>query len=165
MVIGCSGSGKSTFSKKLGAIIGLEVLHLDQHYWKPNWIESTPEEWREKVKDLSEKDSWIMDGNYSGTWDIRIPRADTIIFLNRSTWQCLKRITSRILKYRGTERPDMPEGCKERFDAEFYHYVATYNIRNRRKILKRLNSLKDQKEVIILKSDEESELFLNELRI
>ena len=85
MVIGCGGAGKSTFSKKLGQLTGLEVIHLDQYYWKPNWEESDKEEWNQLATQLATKPSWIMDGNYGGTMDIRIARADTIIYLDFST--------------------------------------------------------------------------------
>ncbi len=98
MIIGCCGAGKSTFSKRLSQLTGLEVIHLDQYYWKPNWEESDKEEWTDLVKKLAGKPQWIMDGNYGGTMDIRMARADTIIYLDYSTAKCLWRITKRILK-------------------------------------------------------------------
>ena len=163
MVIGCGGAGKSTFSKKLGKLTSLEVIHLDQHYWKPNWTESTTTEWTKVVKDLSEKPEWIMDGNYSSTMDLRIPKTDTIIYLDYSTIQCLWRITKRILKYKGQQRPDMSVGCKERFDLEFYHYVATYNLVRRKKLLEKINRFKEEKEILVFKNDQESEAYLQKL--
>jgi len=39
-VIGSGGSGKSTFSRKLGNILNLPVYHLDTVYWNPGWIET-----------------------------------------------------------------------------------------------------------------------------
>ena len=72
LVIGCCGSGKSTFSKKLQSILNLEVIHLDQYYHKPNWEEMEEGEWGKTVNNLVQKPSWIMDGNYSDTLDVRI---------------------------------------------------------------------------------------------
>lgn len=164
LVLGCCGAGKSTFSKRLSEIVGLEVIHLDQHYWKANWVESAPEEWNKEVKWLAAKPSWLMDGNYAGTLDIRIKRADTIIYLDFSTIKCLWRITKRTIKHWGKERPDMPEGCKERFDLEFYHYVATFNLTRRKSLLDKLKTFKEEKEVIILKSDKESHTFLKNIK-
>lgn len=63
MVIGCCGAGKSTFSRKLHDITNLELIHLDQEYWKPNWEETDKNDWQNKVQQLANKSSWIIDGN------------------------------------------------------------------------------------------------------
>ena len=164
MIIGCCGAGKSTLAKKLGKVVELEVIHLDQHYWQPNWVETPKEEWESVVRKLASKPSWIIDGNYGGTMDMRFLKADTIIYLDYSTVRCLWRITKRIMKYHGKRRPDMPEGCNERFDMEFYHYVATYNMMRRKKTIQRLHELKDEKNIVVLRGDREVSRFLLKLR-
>ena len=121
LVIGCCGAGKSTFSTKLQSALNLELIHLDQYYHKPNWEEPEKEQWEGIVNNLVQKPTWIMDGNYKGTFDIRFKEADTIIYLDYSTLKCLWRVIKRIVKYHGTVRPDMPKGCEERFDLEFLH--------------------------------------------
>ncbi len=163
MVIGCCGAGKSTFSRKLHAITGTELIHLDQHFWKPDWVETEKDVWAEKVRDLADKPEWIIDGNYGGTMDIRLQRADTIIFLDYPTWKCLWRITKRILKDYGRSRPDMPEGCKERINWPFYRYVATYNVRKRPQILQKLAALPAETRVIIFTNDQAATEFLKSL--
>lgn len=164
MVLGCCGAGKSTFSKALHAATGLELIHLDQHYWKPEWQEPEDEAWRATVKELAARPSWIIDGNYGGTVDIRIERADTIIYLDYPTWKCLWRVTKRVWKHWGRERPDMPAGCRERFDPEFMHYVATFNIRKRGPLLRKLEAVKGEKRVEVLSRDGEAARFLERLR-
>ena len=84
LVIGCCGAGKSTFSRKLNNIINLELIHLDQYYHKPNWEEPDKEKWEKIVSHLVQKPSWIMDGNYKGTFDVRFKEANTIIYLDYS---------------------------------------------------------------------------------
>src|SRR6478672_8699445 len=64
LIIGSSGAGKSTFAKQLGEITGIEVVHLDKVYWRPNWVEMPKDEWRKTVAHLLAGDTWIMDGNY-----------------------------------------------------------------------------------------------------
>ena len=128
MIIGCCGSGKSTLARRLHLITKLPLYHLDQYYWKKNWTETPKDEWELIVRDLAEKEEWIIDGNYGGTFQPRMDRADTVIYLNYNTVKCLARVTKRVLKYHGKVRPDMPDGCPERFDFEFFHYVATYNM-------------------------------------
>lgn len=160
MVIGCGGAGKSTFSKKLCSKTKLDLIHLDKYYWKTNWEETNADEWENIVKELSAKDNWIMDGNYGRTMHIRFAEADTIIFLDYSTLKCLWRITKRTIQYRNKERPDMSRGCKERFDFKFYHYVATYKLRRRKRLINKLNGLSESKKVIILKNDNQANQFL-----
>ena len=163
MVIGCCGSGKSTFSMKLRKKLKLPLIHLDQYYWRPNWTETPKGEWENIVKKLASKEDWIIDGNYGKTLDLRFERADTIIYLDVSTIKCLYRVLKRIWKYHGTERPDMPQGCKERFDFDFLHYVAVFNLMRRRKMLDRLNILKEHKQVVIIKDDVDIHNFLSEI--
>ena len=151
LVIGCCGSGKSTFSKKLQSILNLEVIHLDQYYHKPNWEEMEEGEWGKTVNNLVQKPSWIMDGNYSDTLDVRIKHADTIIYLDYPILTCFWRVIKRIFKYYGTVRPDMPQGCEERFNLEFLHYVATFNFKKRQGILEKLNTVKENKKIIFSK--------------
>lgn len=164
MVLGCCGAGKSTFSRALQAITKLELIHLDQYYWKPDWEETAAAEWNEVVQKLAEKPAWIIDGNYGGTMDIRIQRADTIVYLDYSTWKCLWRVSKRILKYNGKVRPDMGKDCKERFNLAFIHYVATFNWVRRKKLLQKLNLIKGKKKVVIFNNDQASNDFLEQLK-
>lgn len=161
MIIGCCGAGKSTLSRALSAKTGLPLYHLDQYYWRENWQETPKEEWRPIVQSLTDQDTWIIDGNYGGTFDIRIPRADVIIYLDYPTWKCFYRVIKRIAQYHGKVRPDMPKGCKERFNFEFLHYVATYKLIRGKSIHKKLEQLKQSKEVIVLSNDKQVEDFLS----
>jgi adenylate kinase family enzyme len=68
LVIGSGGSGKSTFSTRLGDLLNIEVSHLDKFFWQPGWVKPEPEEWLQTVTELTDRDSWILDGNYSGTF-------------------------------------------------------------------------------------------------
>ena len=161
MVIGCCGSGKSTFSKALHEKLQLPLIHLDQHYWKPNWIETEPETWITIVKELAQKEQWIIDGNYGGTMDVRLSRADTIIYLDISTTKALYRILIRTFIHYGKTRRDMPANCPERFSWQFIHYVANFNRTRRDKIFQKLKALPKKKNIQILKSNKDIDLFLS----
>jgi len=163
LVIGCCGAGKSTFSKKLQAILELELIHLDQYYHKPNWEEPKKVEWEKRVNNLVQKPSWIMDGNYSETMDIRIKNADTIIYLDYPILKCFWRVIKRVFKYNGIQRSDMANGCKEEFDLEFLYFVLMFNIRFRKEILTKLNLVKDKKEVCVFKTDKQADKFLAQI--
>lgn len=164
MLIGCGGSGKSTLARKIHEITGLELLSLDRHYWHPNWVKTASDEWALKIEQLCERPNWVMDGNYGGTMDYRLSKADTVIFLDFPTWICLSRVLKRTLRFYGQTRPDMGEGCPERISFEFLLYVFHYRKTRRAGILKRLEKVKDSTQIHIFKNDREIDAFLDSLK-
>ena len=109
VVTGMAGAGKSTFSKALAAKAGLPLIHLDLEFWKPGWVAPSDDEWREKQRGILAGDAWIADGNYKETLDLRVERADTVVYLDTPWWTCARRAFVR-----GIRRPPasvMPEGC------------------------------------------------------
>lgn len=160
LVIGSGGAGKSVFAKRLGALLQLEVLHLDKFYWRPGWVETPKTEWLQIVETLLRAEAWIMDGNYSGTLDLRLDSCDTVIFLDMPRLLCLRRVLRRAISYRDTQRPDMSEGCPERVSLEFISWVWNYSRRTRPKVMARLEKISTSKRVVRLRSDDEVETFL-----
>lgn len=160
MVVGNCGVGKSTFSKKLSLLTNIELIHLDLYYWEADWIEPEKAMWDTQVKKLVGKRSWIMDGNYGGTMDIRIDKADTIIFLNYPTRIALWRVLKRMVRYWKKSRPDMPGNCKERFDLNFLFYVVSFNSRRKRMLLDKLSSNRNKKNILIFENDIQADNFL-----
>jgi len=126
MIFGGAGSGKSTLARSLGKIIGLPVVHIDTIYWLPNWTMRPREEIGHLTTEVANQDEWIFEGNYSETMAYRAERADMLIFLDISTPRRLWRILTRTFRYFGKSCPDMAEGCKERFDWEFFKFAANY---------------------------------------
>ncbi|MGO1160794.1 DNA topology modulation protein FlaR [Brucella pseudogrignonensis] len=126
MIFGGAGSGKSTLARSLGKITGLPVVHIDTIYWLPNWTMRPREEIGRLTTEIANRDEWIFEGNHSETMAYRAERADMLIFLDISTPRRLWRILTRTFRYFGKSRPDMAEGCKERFDWEFLKFAANY---------------------------------------
>ena len=163
MIIGCCGAGKSTLAKQIHQELELELIHLDAHFWLPGWEEESKDAWEQKVRDLASRPTWIIDGNYSGTFSLRFERADMVIFLDRSRWLCLYRVIKRVVKNYGQTRSDMAADCPERWSWEFMHYVFTYNWRKRPKVLRLLDQLRPAKQVVHLRSDRAVQDFVNSL--
>lgn len=126
LVIGSCGAGKSTFARQLHEMTGLPLIPLDRHYWKPGWVESEKDVWHETVRELIGRDEWIIDGNYGGTMEMRLKRADTVIWLDLPRHICLYRVLKRTYSYSGRRRPDMAEGCAERIELPFLKYVWNF---------------------------------------
>jgi adenylate kinase family enzyme len=160
LVIGSGGAGKSTLAGQLGALLNIEVLHLDKFYWQPGWVEMPKPEWLKTVEELTKRDAWVMDGNYSGTFDIRFKACDTVIFLDMARALCLWRVLKRALMYRKKSRPDMAEGCPEQLTLEFILWIWNYPSRTRPKIVNMLESNPDGKKIVWLRSRSEVERFL-----
>ena len=71
-VVGTSSSGKTTFSKSLSAILGIDHIEMDQIFWGPNWYWPNDEEFFANLKEnLKKKDAWILDGNYTRTIPVK----------------------------------------------------------------------------------------------
>ena len=143
--------------------MGIPVIHLDVHYWQPGWTETPWEVWKERQKALLEGESWIIDGNYGSTLDMRLEAADTVIFLDFSRFLCTYRVLKRLAMYRKGERPDMAEGCDERFNWEFMRFVWTFPEQHRPRVLRSLEAHPDTT-VYHFKSPGELETFLQSLR-
>lgn len=111
VVTGMAGAGKSTFARQLAAKTGLPVIHLDVHFWKPGWVQPSDTEWRDVQSTLLAGEEWIVDGNYPETLDLRLERADTVVYLDMPWWLCAARAFVRGLRRpKGTQLPD---GCKD----------------------------------------------------
>ena len=127
LVIGPCGSGKSTFARELAPRMGLPLVHMDQLGWQAGWIETEKAELHARLADAVAQDEWLIEGNYGSTLAPRLERADTVIYLDFPIRLCFWRLVKRIITHRGQSRPDMPDGCPERFDPAFFWYVMNWN--------------------------------------
>jgi len=159
LVIGSSGAGKSTFARRLHQATNLKLIHLDQLHWKPNWVEPAKDEWRKIVEETIKRDEWIMDGNFSGTMELRIEVCDAVIFLDFPRTVCIWRILKRVAKYRKTNRPDMAEGCDEKFDFAFLRWVWDYPNRTKPKVEALLKKYQTEKTIFRIESNADVENF------
>jgi adenylate kinase family enzyme len=169
MVLGVSaGVGKSTFARKLGDILQINVYHLDTMYWKPGWIEASIDEFRSAQEKVVENEHWIIEGNYSITYELRMEKADTIIYLELPLYVCLYRVFKRFFQNIGKTRPDMTIGCDEKLDWKFIKFILT-TYKNRITVMReRLEFFlkKDsQNKIVILKSKKEIQDYLNKLAL
>ena len=163
IIIGCGGAGKSTLARKLGEKTGLPVVHLDQIFWAPgSWKHMGKEEFDEILLGEMEKPRWIMDGNYNRTIPRRIARCDTVIYLDFSTFACLRSWIGRVIKNWGTTRADMGPDCKEWFDPEMAGWIWRFNKTHRERYYRLLNEA-EHAETIVLKNRRAVKKFLEQL--
>ncbi len=132
VILGPSGSGKSTLARLVGERLGLPVVHLDAIYWNPGWVHSDTGVFREKVADAARRDAWVMDGNYTAHLDLRLPRAEAVVWLDLPRHVYFPRAVWRTIRNYGRVRADIGAGCPERIDLPFLRdWVWTYGTRSR----------------------------------
>lgn len=164
LVVGCAGAGKSTFSRQLAERTGLPLVSLDAEFWQPDWKPMPRDLWRPKVGQLSAAETWIQDGNFDGTLDVRLPLADTIVWFDLPRRICMWRVLKRIALGYGEVRPEMAPGCPERLDPEFLHYVWTFNTAHRPRIGTALAAHGAHLTPVIIRHDADAARFLDSAR-
>lgn len=160
MIIGCPGSGKSTFSRVLHQITGIPLFHLDMMYWNSDRTTVEKSVFRKRLSDTIQQNEWIIDGNYGSTIELRLQACDTVIFLDYPLEICLDGIRER----RGKARSDMPwiENEDEE-DAEFIEFIKSYNSQSRPQIMDLLKLYSD-KNIFIFNNRTEADEFLVNLQ-
>ena len=159
IVIGCPGAGKSLFARRLQALTGLPLYHLDNIFWKRDKTNIPREQFDEKLGEILLTEKWIIDGNYQRTLDMRLYACDTAFLLDYPPDVCIAGIRARI----GTARPDLP-WVEEKLDEEFGKFVEGFPEKELPLIYEALKKYKD-KNIVIFKSREESENYLESLTV
>jgi adenylate kinase family enzyme len=162
VIVGCAGSGKSTLAQQLGGRLGLPVLHLDTLYWLPEWKEPDNTDYRAQFAAAFAGEGWVSDGNFFETLELRLPRADALIILDRPRWLCLCRVLWRACLQRRA-RPDLPEGCAEGLDWKLLRYVWRYDAVSRPALEAARLACGRDVPTIRLRNDGEVAAFLNTL--
>ena len=158
IVIGCPGSGKSTFSKALHKITGIPLFHLDMMFWNTDKTTVEKSVFLDRLSKVLEKSEWIIDGNYGSTMELRIQECDTVIFLDYPLNVCLNGVKER----RGKARSDMPWVESDEEDAEFIEFIKNYNSKNRPQVMELLNKY-SYKNIFVFTNRTEAKEFLSQV--
>ncbi len=156
VVLGCPGSGKSTFALKLHKRTGLPLIHLDNLWWRPDRTHITREAFDRALEAALSDGRWIIDGDYSRTYEVRIRACDTVIFLDYDAQTCMNGILERV----GKDRPDIP-WVEHRLDPELVKQVESYRSDNRPAIYALLDKYTDRR-AIVFSTRPEAERWLSE---
>ena len=160
IVIGSPGAGKSVFSKKLKSITNIPLYHLDMLYHKVDGTHISKEELEEKLKEIFKKDNWIIDGNYQRTIEMRLKECDTVFLLDIPTEDCIAGAESRV----GKKREDMP-WIEEQIDERFKQSIIDFSNEKLPQIYELLNKYKNHINIVIFKSREEIDNYINSYKL
>ena len=156
IVIGCSGGGKSTFSKQLAEITGLPLYNLDNIYWLPDASHLERPVFIKRQKRIMKNEEWIIDGNYRGTIKHRIKKCELAYFFDMPSEICIEGVLKRDRK-----REDI--ACELEPNEELINDIKTYSKVARPKVLS-LFEKNPRVKVITFKNHKEVDEYLNELR-
>lgn len=157
VVLGCPGSGKSTFARALAAKTGLPLVHLDNVWWRADGTHISRDEFDLALSELLRGEKWITDGDYSRTYEVRLRAADTAIFLDYPESVCMAGIIARV----GQPRPDMP-WTEQSLDPELVALVRNYARDDRPALLSLLQKY-PEKQAPIFTSRQETDRWLSDL--
>lgn len=154
IVIGCPGSGKTTFTEKLSKCTGLPLFYLDAIWHKPDKTHIPREEFDQRILEIFATDEWIIDGNYGRTVEMRLKECDTVILFDLPTEVCLQGATERL----GKDRYDMPWTEKE-LNPEFEGFIKDFADNSLPKLYELIEKYRAEKQVVIFKIRKEADDF------
>ena len=157
LVLGCPGSGKSTFARRLQEKTGLPLIHLDNVWWRADGTHISRDAFDRALAERLRGERWIIDGDYSRTVEVRLRSCDTVIFLDYPEAVCMDGIRARV----GQPRPDMP-WTETTLDPELVAQVQNYRQSNRPTVLALLQKYSD-KQALIFTSREEADRWLEKV--
>jgi len=160
MVVGSGGAGKTWLAREIAARTGVPVIHLDALFWQPGWVETPRERFREAQREALAGPDWVVDGNYRGTLDERLPLADVVVLLDYSRLTCLLGVVVRWLRHRGKTRPDMAPGCPEHLELGFLRYIWAYPRSHRPSVLAKVHAFGKDDALVRLRNRREAREWL-----
>ena len=154
LVIGCSGGGKSTLSRKIAKALEIPYHSMDREvFWLPDWVQRPRDEQREIISHIVEAEAWLMDGTNPSSFDLRLPRTDLVIWVRLPRWRCLLGVYRRATRYVGRHRPEMADGCVEQWpDREFLSYIWNFERKFAPRIIEEIEKHGPNVPVVTLKS-------------
>lgn len=156
IVIGCPGSGKTTFAEKLNKCTGLPLYYLDAIWHKPDKTHISRDEFDERIREIFNTHEWIIDGNYNRTIEMRLQQCDTVFLFDLPTDVCLQGARERL----GKGRYDLPWIEKES-DPEFEGFIREFAEKSLPKIYNLIEKYKAEKDIVIFKSREDADDYIN----
>ena len=158
IIIGCPGSGKTTFAEKLNKCTGLPLYYLDAIWHKPDKTHISREDFDRRIAEIFTTNKWIIDGNYKRTIELRLKECDTVFLFDLPTEVCIQGATERI----GKGRYEMP-WLETEFDPEFKQFIEDFPKDTLPYIYELIERCKEEKQVIIFKSRQEADNYINSI--
>lgn len=159
-VIGCAGSGKTTFSKMLAERLHLPLYTIDELYYGPNWTKISQEELKDKLVQIMHEPEWVIDGQYTKLIPLRLEYVDTVIFFDLPKRVVMWRVIKRYIQQKrekegvaGSNTPHFP-----------WHQMKLILKYPRKEICHMLSDIPKEIKVVILRNQKEVDTFFENLQ-
>jgi len=159
IVIGCPGSGKTTFSEKLSQCTGLPLYYLDAIWHKPDRTHISREEYDARLAEILAEEEWIIDGNYSRTVEVRMQACDTVFLFDLPTETCIQGATERL----GKARYDVPWIDTE-LDPKLKQEIEDFPVKTLPTIYDLVDKYRESKQIILFKSRAQADAYINNIK-
>jgi adenylate kinase family enzyme len=166
-IVGSPGAGKSTFAKALAKKTKIPLHHLDFYYHQKKFdYENDKQAWLRKLNELTSADTSIIEGNYGSSYEQRIPKSDTLIFMDMPAWLSTWSVLKRRVQYRKKRRDEMPAEWKEKIDPLFFKYVLLFRLKSRKDVVNGIEKYKhDGLEIIRFRTRRAAYRWLDEIAV
>ena len=163
LIIGYSGSGKSTFAKRLASHYQIPKLHIDTIFFGPNWVERDKKVVEQEIRDFMKQDDWIIDGTYRKMAIERYQSCDQLFIFNFNRFKCLYGAIYRRIKYHNQNRDTIAEGCKERLNLSFVWWILFSGRKKDSKKLMKRNMIEYKDKVVVFKKRKQINQYLQSI--
>nr|HAT8713833.1 DNA topology modulation protein [Legionella jordanis] len=128
MIMGRSGSGKSTFAYQLQQKMKLPLHHLDKYFFTDFWVERDYQQFLDIQQSLVAQEQWIIDGNAIQSFEMRYKCAQICIYFNFPKYLCFWRVFRRFC-FKDKRIDDRPENCPETISWSLIKYMWNFEHR------------------------------------
>jgi len=156
IIVGCPGSGKSTFARKLRDLTGLPLYYLDLLFHNPDRTTVSRDVFDARLREILERPEWIIDGNYQRTLPLRFEACTDVFFFDLPIEQCLEGAGARV----GQVREDLP-WVESEFDADFRQYILDFPKDQAPLIYDLIEQYRDRRSITVFHSREEADAWLS----
>jgi len=158
IVIGCPGSGKTTFAEKLNKLTGIPLYYLDAIWHKPDKTHIDRESFDRRISEIFDTPQWIIDGNYNRTIELRLNKCDTVFLFDLPTEVCIQGATERL----GKDRYDLPWIDTE-LSPSLRRSIEDFPRSSLPKIYELLEEYKHNREIIVFRSRQDADGYLQSI--
>lgn len=138
LVLGRAGAGKSTLARRIGAGLGVPVVHLDKLFWNPGWVAVDRPTFQARIEAVAASPAWILDGTYSFSFRWTMARAELVIWAECPRHVSIRRLLGQAW-YPPPGRTDQPGGGEKKVYWDFLRKAWDYDRKMRPSVEWRLD--------------------------
>lgn len=126
IVIGSPGAEKGALARAIAERLKIPCIELERLYWRPGWQRPDADEWRAQVAQLVTREDWVIEGTFPSTLDMRVARADWLVYVDAPMPVCLLRKVKDMLRGSRDRQSEVAPGCPQRLDTRILRFIWAF---------------------------------------